>query len=81
MKARIYTKPTCPFCNRAKDLLTEKGIEFENHDISNNPELRAEVSESVGGYNTVPMIFLDDEFIGGASELQALAAEGKLELD
>ena len=78
MKAEIYTKPTCPFCIRAKALLQERGIEFVDHDVSNNPDLRAEVSESVGGYNTVPMIFMDGEFIGGCSELQALEAEGKL---
>lgn len=78
MKAILYTKPTCPFCQRAKALLAEKGIEYEDHDISSNPALRAEISASVGGYRTVPMIFLDDEFIGGSSELQALAAEGKL---
>lgn len=78
MKAKIYTKPTCPFCIRAKQLLKEKGIEFENFDVSNNPKLRAEISESVGGYNTVPMIFLDNQFIGGNSELQALEKAGKL---
>lgn len=78
MKAVLYTKPTCPFCVRAKDLLTQKGIEFEDHDISSNPALRAEISASVGGYRTVPMIFLDGKFIGGCSELQALAGAGKL---
>lgn len=79
MKAKLYTKPTCPFCNKAKALLEAKGIEFEDHDISKDPELRAEVSASVGGYNTVPMIFIDGEFIGGNSELQALETIGKLE--
>lgn len=78
MKAVIYTKPTCPFCVQAKATLKERGIEFEDHDVESNPELRAEISDSVGGYRTVPMIFLDGEFIGGNSELQALDADGKL---
>lgn len=78
MKAVIYVKPTCPFCVRAKDLLLKRGIEIEEHDISNDPELRTWISDSVGGYKTVPMIFLNDEFIGGCSELQFLDAQGGL---
>lgn len=78
MKAKLYTKPTCPFCIKAKAILAEKGVDYEDIDVSSNPELRAKVSESVGGYRTVPMIFLDGEFIGGCSELQALEAAGKL---
>jgi len=78
MKAKLYTKPTCPFCIRAKELLTERGIEYEDIDVSKDPELRAEVAESVGGFRTVPMIFLDEKFIGGFSDLQALDAKGSL---
>jgi len=78
MKAKLYTKPTCPFCIRAKQLFDEKGISYEDHDVSNDPELRAQVSASVGGFRTVPMIFLDDEFVGGFSDLQALNTAGKL---
>jgi len=78
MKARIYTKPTCPFCVQAKHILKSKGIEFEDFNVSNDPVLRQEISDSVGGFRTVPMIFLDDKFIGGCSELQVLVAEGKV---
>ncbi len=78
MKAKLYTKPTCPYCIKAKEILAAKGIEYEDIDVSSNPTLRAEISESVGGYRTVPMIFLDGEFIGGCSDLQALEAAGKL---
>ncbi|NCP66776.1 glutaredoxin 3 [bacterium] len=78
MKAVLYTKPTCPYCIMAKDLLHIKGIEFEDHDISKNPGLRKKISDSVGGYPTVPMIFLDGNFVGGNSELYALESAGKL---
>jgi glutaredoxin 3 len=78
MKAKIYIKPTCPFCVKAVALLKQREIKTEAFDISSNPKLRAEISDSVGGYNTVPMIFLDGEFVGGCSELQALEAQGKL---
>jgi glutaredoxin 3 len=78
MKAKIYIKPTCPFCVRAVALLKQRNIRTEVFDISSNPKLRAEISDSVGGYNTVPMIFLDDKFVGGCSELQVLDTAGKL---
>jgi len=78
MKAKIYIKPTCPFCVRAVALLKEKNIDTEVFDVSNDPQLRAKVAESVGGYRTVPMIFLNGEFVGGCSELQGLDAKGNL---
>lgn len=78
MKAVLYTKPACPFCIRAKALLDERGIEYEDHDVSRDTALREQISASVGGYRTVPMIFLDGKFIGGNSELQVLAANGEL---
>lgn len=78
MNAKIYIKPTCPHCARTVTTLKEKNIETEIIDVSQNPTLRQEVSESVGGYRTVPMIFLDGEFIGGNSDLQALVAQGKV---
>ncbi len=78
MKATLYTKPTCPYCVQAKALLAQKKIKFEDHDISNNPSLRKKISDSVGGYGTVPMIFLDGNFIGGYSELQRLDRQGGL---
>jgi len=78
MKAEIYTKPTCPFCIRAKAILSDKGIEYVDHDVSNDPVLRAQASEKAGGHSTVPMIFLDGKFIGGCSELQGLVAAGEL---
>ena len=69
MKARIYIKPTCPFCKRAIALLDQKGIETKIFDVSKNPELRAEISQSVGGFRTVPMVFIDEQFIGGCDDL------------
>lgn len=78
MKAEIYTKPTCPFCIQAKALLQERNIEYVDHDVSNNAELRAQASAKAGGHSTVPMIFLEGKFIGGCSELQALDSQGKL---
>lgn len=78
MEAKIYIKPSCPFCVKAEAVLKAHNIKCEVFDVTSNPKLRAEVSASVGGYNTVPMIFLDDKFVGGYSELQTLISAGKL---
>lgn len=74
---KIYSTPFCPYCVSAKRLLEEKGFEFEEIDLSQDPDLREKLSAELN-YHTVPMIFRDDEFIGGFSELQKLDQQGKL---
>ena len=75
---QIYTTRYCGFCNRAKMLLSQLGIEYTDHPVDNNPSLRQEISTKAGGYSTVPMIFIDGQFIGGYTELASLHREGKL---
>ena len=75
---RIYTTRYCGFCNQAKMLLSRIGLEYKDQPVDGDQELRKEISDSVGGYPTVPMIFIDDQFIGGFSELSAMIREGKL---
>jgi len=67
----IYTTPWCPYCHAAKRLLEERGIAFEETDVSGAPDLRAEISRR-SGRRTVPQIFIDGEAIGGYDELRAL---------
>ena len=74
----IYTTPYCPFCMRAKGLLRERNIAYEEIDVASRPSLRDEISKKTG-HMTVPMIFIGEEFIGGADELYALDAAGTLE--
>lgn len=74
----MYSTRYCGFCNQAKMLLKRKGLEFEDIPVDGDPELRAKISEKAGGYRTVPMIFIDEKFIGGFTELVALDREGKL---
>ena len=69
MKVKIYTTRFCGFCRAAKELLTKKGIPFEEIPLDNDPKKRAQLSAQLQGYSTVPMIFIDDTFIGGYSEL------------
>jgi glutaredoxin 3 len=67
----VYTTTFCPYCVRAKNLLKQKGILFTEIDLEQNPEELAALKHKTG-MRTVPQIFIDDELIGGFSELQAL---------
>ncbi len=77
-KIVIYTTPYCPYCVRAKHLLNQKGQDFEEIDVSCNPQLRQKMQQLSGGY-TVPQIFIDDKPIGGCDELFALDREQSLD--
>ena len=68
--ARVYSKPTCPHCSQAIDILCELQVNLEIFDVTDDPELRQKISESVGNFPTVPMIFLGDQFVGGCDDLR-----------
>jgi glutaredoxin 3 len=78
-RVEIYTKAFCPYCARAKKLLTEKGVDFEENDISMDAGKRAEMIQRANGGTTVPQIFIDGSHIGGSDDLAALEAAGKLD--
>jgi glutaredoxin 3 len=78
-KVEIYTKFLCPYCTRAKKLLSTKGVAFDEHDISMGGPLRAEMLERSGGRQTVPQIFIDGRHIGGSDDLAALDMAGQLD--
>ncbi|MEC3910447.1 glutaredoxin 3 [Sphingobium sp. CR2-8] len=75
----IYTKAWCGYCARAKALLTEKGVAFEEYDISMGGPKRDEMQERAPGSSTVPQIFIDGQMIGGSDDLSALNRAGKLD--
>ncbi|WP_017348833.1 glutaredoxin 3 [Pantoea sp. A4] len=74
----IYTKATCPFCVRAKELLKQKGAAFNEIAIDGDAEKREEMIKR-SGRTTVPQIFIDAQHIGGCDDLFAL--EGRAGLD
>jgi len=76
---RIYSKSTCPYCRRAKALLTRKGVAFEEIDINDHPERRAEMIERAAGRTTVPQVFIDGVGVGGCDDIHALDAKGRLD--
>ncbi len=65
---------------RAKALLRSKGVAFEEIDVTDDPELRAEMVKRSGGRRTVPEIFINGEIIGGCDELYTLEHSGELDL-
>jgi glutaredoxin 3 len=69
MKAIVWSKYHCPFCDQAKALLTQKGIEFEERKIGDG-YTKEDLLESVPTARTVPQIFLNDQLIGGFTELK-----------
>jgi glutaredoxin 3 len=78
-KVEIYTKMFCPYCVRAKRLLGQKGVDFEEHDISLGGPRRAEMIQRANGRTTVPQIFIGDTHVGGSDDLAALERAGKLD--
>lgn len=75
----IYTRDFCGFCARAKQLLTEKGVDFKEFNATENPAYRAEMIDRAKGGSTFPQIFIDGEHIGGCDDLYALEKAGKLD--
>jgi glutaredoxin len=69
MKAVVWSKNQCPFCDQAKALLKQRGIEFEEKKIGEG-YTKEDLLESVPTARTVPQIFLDDKLIGGFTELK-----------
>jgi glutaredoxin 3 len=78
-KVQVYTTTYCPFCTRAKILLKNKGVAFEEIDVTEDDELRQRMVELSGGRRTVPEIFINDKIVGGYDELRALESKGKLD--
>lgn len=68
----IYTKAYCPYCVRAKALLGQKGVQFDEIKIDEQPELRPAMIERANGRTTVPQIFIGDTHVGGCDDLFAL---------
>ena len=69
MKAVVWSKYNCPYCDQAKALLTQRGIKYEERKIGDGYS-KEELLEAVPNARTVPQIFLDGNLIGGFTELK-----------
>ncbi len=79
VKVEVYSTMFCPYCARARSLLSKKGVEFEDIDVMADTAKRDEMVDRAGGRQTVPQIFIDGKHIGGSDELAALDRAGKLD--
>ena len=70
MKAVVWSKDACPFCVQAKALLEQRGIEYEERNVSTN-WTREQLLEAVPDARTLPQIFLDGQHIGGFTDLRS----------
>ena len=68
MKAIVWSNIGCHFCEMAKTLLTQKGIEYEERNLAEDWKIQ-QLLEVVPGARSVPQIFVDDKYIGGYDEL------------
>jgi len=78
MQVKMYTKEYCSFCYAAKNLLTRRGIAYEEVSLTGDAAKVQEMQDLTGGY-TVPQILIDGKAIGGYTELVDLDMEGELE--
>jgi GrxC family glutaredoxin len=74
----MYSRASCPYCQKAKMLLDEKGIAYIVYDVAENPGQLVAMRVRTKGAKTVPQIFINGRLIGGYAELRKLADSGKL---
>ncbi|OFZ30254.1 MAG: glutaredoxin [Bdellovibrionales bacterium RIFCSPHIGHO2_01_FULL_40_29] len=77
-KIKMIKKNPCPYCDRAKTLLDNKGFSYEVIDLTDNQD-ELDAWKTKTGWKTVPMIFINDTLVGGYTDLKTLADEGKLD--
>jgi glutaredoxin 3 len=77
-KVTIYTTELCGYCHRAKRLLNQKAVDFEEIDTTGRPDLRDDLIERTG-MTTVPQIWIGERHIGGSDDLYALERSGELD--
>ena len=77
-KIEMYATSWCGYCERARQLLRRKGVEFAEISVEGQPERRAEMIQR-SGRRTVPQIFIAGQHIGGSDELDELDQAGKLD--
>jgi glutaredoxin 3 len=73
----VYTTEPCSFCARVKQLLVQRGLEYEEINLSKDPEGRAELVERTGMLS-FPQVVIGDEVIGGFRETLEADRSGRL---
>jgi glutaredoxin 3 len=74
----VYTTEPCSFCARAKGVLKSRGLEYQEINLSRDPEGRAELARMTG-MMSFPQVIIDGKLLGGYTEVQAAADSGRLD--
>ena len=74
----VYSTEPCSFCARVKGLLQTRGVEFTEVNLSKDPEGRVALASRTG-MMTFPQVLIDGELLGGFTEVQAAAENGRLD--
>lgn len=77
-KVVVYSKVPCPYCVSAKRFLEDKGVPFEEIDLTGQFEEMQKIKETTG-WRSFPIILIDDKLIGGYTDLKALDEQGGLD--
>jgi glutaredoxin 3 len=78
-RVTVYSTANCPFCLRAKTLLDELDIAFDEVRIDIDPSALKSFTQATNGARTVPQIMIDGRLIGGFSELTGMHRAGELD--
>ncbi len=78
VKINIYSSLFCPYCTRAKMLLEQKGMKYNEIRVDIETERHQEMI-NLSGRTSVPQIFFNDDHIGGCDDLYLLEAQGELD--
>ena len=78
-KVLMYVTDWCPYCSRARSLLARKGLAVEEIDVDAVPGALEEMRVR-SGRDTVPQIFIGETHVGGSDDLEALDADGRLDV-
>lgn len=77
-KIEVYSGDYCPYCQRAKALLKQRGYDYIEYDVQMEPAKREEMAQRAPGARTIPQIFINDRHVGGCDDLVALDRRGEL---
>jgi len=73
----IYSKDYCPYCDRAKEFFTARGLPYKEIDITRDEKAYADLREKTH-HMTVPQIFIDGDFVGGYTDMMDKVRAGNL---
>lgn len=78
-RVKVFSTGRCPICEKTKNLLTKWNIDYIEARVDTDRGALREMSEKTNGARTVPQITIDDEWIGGFSELTMMHMDDQLD--